>query len=387
MTRRLPGSWIQAYLAYTAESEAPEEFHKWVAVSVIAGAMQRQSFFNYEYFILYPNMYVVLVAPAGRCKKSTAMKIGRGILSDVPGISFTSDSVTRERLIMDMAQAKSTEGHSSMTAYSSEFATLLTSSGMDMVVFLTDIYDSPTEWSHKTKVGGTNKITAPWLNLVGCTTPDWISKAMPLDTIGVGLTSRIIFVYQDTPRIKPPFPKLSDAQKALRPLMVEDLAAISRIAGEFKWEGGEAEQKFSDWYTGRLERPNPVGDPRMDGYFERKPQHIIKLMMALSASQRDDTILTANDFDAALAMFEQIEVKMPKVFANVGKNPLSADYDAVEGALLGEPNGRTLGELLGMFKHSVRRDELLELLDTLGSMGKVTLAPGARYFHTLHAKS
>lgn len=217
MARRLP-NWIQGYLAYTAESESPEEFHKWTAISAIAGAMRRQSFFNYEYFLVYPNMYIILVAPAGRCKKSTAMRIGRSFLGIVPGINFTTDSVTRERLIQDLSQAKSADGHSSMTAYSSEFASLLTSSGMDMVVFLTDIFDSPNEWSHKTKIGGTNKITAPYLNLIGATTPDWIAKAMPLDTVGIGLTSRIIFVYQDTPRIKPPFPKLSDAQKALVPL-------------------------------------------------------------------------------------------------------------------------------------------------------------------------
>ncbi|MCI0558266.1 MAG: DUF3987 domain-containing protein, partial [Nitrososphaera sp.] len=185
--RKLP-NWIQAYLTFTNESESPEEYHKWVAITTIAGAMRRRAFYDMGYFVPYPNMYVVLVGPAGRCKKSTAMRIGRSILSEVPGINFTTDSVTRERLIQDLSQIYK-DGHSSMTAYSSEFATLLTSSGMDMVNFLTDIYDSPPEWSHKTKMGGTNRIKAPCLNLVGATTPDWIARAMPLDTVGIGLTS------------------------------------------------------------------------------------------------------------------------------------------------------------------------------------------------------
>ena len=200
MTNRLikGESWIKAYLAYTAESESPEEYHTWTAISVIAGALRRHVFFDMSYFMLYPNMFIVLVGPAGRCKKSTAMRLGRELLIQVPGMEFTSDSTTRERLIQDLSQAYK-DGQSALTAYSSEFASLLTSSGMDMVVFLTDIFDCPTEWTHKTKSGGTNKIKSPFLNLEGATTPDWISKAMPLDTIGIGLTSRMIFVYQDVP--------------------------------------------------------------------------------------------------------------------------------------------------------------------------------------------
>ena len=121
--RSLPAwtNWIEAYLAYTNESESPEEYHKWVAISTIAGAMRRRSFYDYGYFLAYPNMYIVLVGPAGRCKKSIAMRIGRGMLSEVPNVNFTTDSITRERLIQDLTQVTK-DGHSTMTAYSSEFA-------------------------------------------------------------------------------------------------------------------------------------------------------------------------------------------------------------------------------------------------------------------------
>jgi len=380
LTRKLP-NWIQAYLAYTAESESPEEYHLWVAISAIAGAIRRQAFFDYQYFIVYPNMYIILVGPAGRCKKSTAMRIGRDMLGAVPNINFTTDSVTRERLIQDLSQAKSVDGHSSMTAYSSEFASLLTSSGMDMVVFLTDIFDSPMEWSHKTKIGGTNKIIAPYLNLIGATTPDWIAKAMPLDTVGIGLTSRIVFVYQDTPRIKPPFPQLNDGQRALLPMLKEDLSIISNIKGEYRWENEEAKKAYEEWYESRLANPNPTGDPRLNGYFERKPVHLIKLMMILAASKHSLMTLTLDDFHAAIALFEQVEVKMSKVFANVGKNPLAVDYDDVNAAIFLHP-GIKLGELLMMFKHSVRKDELLEILETLVAVGKIIPGANQTYHHT-----
>lgn len=380
MPERLLGktSWIQAYLGYTNESESPEEYHKWVAISTIAGAMRRRSFYDYGYFLAYPNMYIVLVGPAGRCKKSTAMRIGRGMLTEVKDVNFTVDSTTRERLIQDLSQVFK-EGHSSMTAYSSEFASLLASSGMDMVVFLTDIFDSPMEWSHKTKVGGTNKIKAPCLNLCGATTPDWIAKAMPLDTVGIGLTSRIIFVYQDTPRIKPPFPVLSEGQKKLRELLVRDLSTISNVNGEYKWANDEAKQEYITWYESRVVAPNPTNDPRLNGYYERKPVHLLKLCMIIAASYRDETIITLEDYNQAQVLFSQIEAMMTRVFANVGKNPLSVDYDDVAAAVAAHP-GIKIGELMKMFKHSVDYEQMDKVLQVLTVMGQVIPNVGQTYY-------
>jgi hypothetical protein len=377
VARKLP-NFIQAYLAFTAESESPEDFHKWCAVSIIGGAMRRRCFTDMGYFLLYPNLFVVLVSPPGRCKKSTAMRIARSLLGEVPDLNFTTDSVTRERMILDMSQSFK-DGHSSMTAFSSEFASLLTSSGMDMVVFLTDIFDSPNEWSHRTKVGGTNKIKAPCLNLIGATTPDWIAKSMPLDTVGIGLTSRIIFVYQDKPRVRPAFPKLSPEQLALQPLLVHDLQQIAMIDGEYLL-APEAKAMYEEWYQGRIENPNDTGDPRLNGYFERKPMHLLKLCMIVAASFTDEKVISEEHFKLSLQLMNEAESKMPRVFASVGKNPFGADMEEVI-AYIAAADGEFVGlpEILSRMKHSLRKDELTEVLDTLVVMGVLVMAQGPKY--------
>jgi len=370
--RLIQGSWLDAYLAYTAESESPEEYHLWTGISVIAGALKRQVFFDMGYFLLYPNMYVVLVGPPGRCKKSTAMRMGRDILKGIPDQKFTADSTTREKLIINLSQAHK-DGMSAMTAHSTEFATMLTSSGMDMVVFLTDIFDCPPAWEHDTKSGGKNTIKGPFLNLLGATTPDWISRAMPLDTIGVGLTSRIIFVHQDTPREADPIPKLTPAQKALVPLLSADLMAIGHLSGEFKLSEG-ADMHYRTWYKSRLNNPNPTGDPRLSGYFERKPMHLLKLSMIVAASKRDGLVIEDIDMTDAMHIMERIEGRMTKVFIGVGKNPLNADKEAVLVALIEAGDaGMTEGELLAMFSYSLRKDELREVLETLMMVNAVKL--------------
>jgi hypothetical protein len=367
--RSLP-NWIEAYLMYTHSNEAPEEFHLWMALTTIAGVLRRNVSFDMGYFTVYPNLYTVLVSPPGRCKKSTAMRISREFLRKVDGINFTSDSISRERLIQDLSQCLK-DDQSPMTAYSSEFASLLTTSGMDMVVFLTDIYDSPSEWSHKTKMGGTQKIIAPYLNLAGGTTPDWIARSLPLDTVGIGLTSRVLFVYQDTPRKRPPRPKLTPEQIKLGDLLTYDLRLISTISGEYKLDS-EAEKVFDSWYEDRLDNPNTSGDPRLNGYFERKPVHVLKVAMIVAASRHSNLLITVDDLQLTWGLLERTEARMPKVFAAVGKNVLAFDLvQIVDAVAAGGPAGITERELMQRFVHNVRREEMAEILATLIQMGTV----------------
>lgn len=379
MPRLLP-NWISAYLAYTADQESPTEFHTWIALSTIAGVVRRRVYFDMGYFHLYPNLYVVLVSPAGLCKKSTAMRISRPMIASVPGVNFSVDSTSRERLIQDLSQAFS-DGQSAMTAYSTEFASFLTTSGMDMVVFLTDIYDCPPEWSHRTKMGGTNTIKVPCLNVQAATTPDWLAKAMPLDTIGIGLTARVIFVYSDTPRILPPFPSLSPEQKELTKLMVEDLIAISNISGQYTLDAA-AKELYEQWYLARREEFR-VTDSRLTGYFERKPMHLLKIAMILNAATTDDLVITQPVLISAMDTLTQVERTMPRAFIGVGKNPLAVDIEHVLAVILVNPEGIAFGDLLGIFKHAVRKNELEEVLDTLAAIGHITknqTEKGVKYY-------
>ncbi len=371
---------------YTHSNEAPEDFHLWMALTTIAGVLRRNVRFEMGYFTVFPNLYTVLVSPPGRCKKSTAMRISREFLRKVDGINFTSDSISRERLIQDLSQCLK-DDQSPMTAYSSEFASLLTTSGMDMVVFLTDIYDSPSEWSHKTKMGGTQKIIAPYLNLAGGTTPDWIARSLPLDTVGIGLTSRILFVYQDTPRIRPWRPKLSPEQIKLGELLAYDLRIISTLVGEFEFTD-DADKRFDQWYKDRLDNPNTSGDPRLNGYFERKPVHVLKVAMIVAASRHDELIITVDDLELTWDLLEKTEARMPKVFAAVGKNVLAFDLvQIVEAVAAAGPNGITERELMQRFVHNVRREEMAEILATLVQMDTIVVTVGAGKPSTIRLKS
>src|SRR5215831_229844 len=230
-TRKLP-DWFEAYLLYTYSTASPEIFHKWAALTVVAGALRRRVWIDHpDVFKLYPNMYTVLIGPPG-AMKGTAMRMGQRLLMQVPGFDYNADSLSREKLILDLQQSLS-GGDCALTVFSSEFGSMFSVSGPEMANFLTDIYESPDKWSYRLKNQASVTVVNACLNLMACTQPETMAKFLPIHSIGLGLTSRMPFIYADTPRDRPWRQKRDPQQDAIRDLLLNDLHVITTLRGEF----------------------------------------------------------------------------------------------------------------------------------------------------------
>lgn len=364
MPRLIKGSWLRAYLVYTNDILSPESFSLWTGISVIASALQRKVFIPVNQFMCYPNNYIILIGPPGTMK-STAMRAGREILEGaVPNLTLATDSTTREKLIINLSNALR-DGHCSMTAHSTELASFFTSSKIDMVNFLTDIYDSPLTWSHDTKLGGKNTIKAPCLNLLAATTPDSFSKEVPAETSGIGLTSRMVFQHEQKPR-KRPWRTPPDPNKAkLRDLIRQDLAQIAAMKGEYVIDP-TADAFYDEWFQTQLEKPNTSGDKALDPYFARKHTHILKLSMVVAAAERDELVIYKQDIEQAMAILKDTEVNMSNVFAGYGANPLAFSLQQVAMIILDAGiDGCSYSYLLSLFRRDVSQEDLDRVLATL----------------------
>lgn len=323
-------NWIHAYASYSAESEAPDKFHFWTAVSVIAGALRRRVWLDMGYFVWVPNFYIIFVAPPGIVSKSTTAQIGMTLLREVPGIKFGPDVVTWQAL--SMALASSTElfplpdgtfmPMSALTIVSGELGTFFNPNDREMVDLLVALWDGQQGTFMKTtKTQGNDAIQNPWVNILGCTTPAWIAGNFPEYLIGGGFTSRCIFVYSDAKRHLNAYPGLTLPRTFLdtRRKLIEDLATIAGLCGEYKLTP-DAVTFGMKWYDAHYKsRPPWLDNDRFGGYLARKQTHIHKLALIISAAQRNDLLITDTDLDVAIKIIETIEADMPKVFANIGR--------------------------------------------------------------------
>lgn len=376
---RALGDWLTSYLAYTSQSLAPERFHIWTGLSLLASAARRNVWIEWSYEMTYPNLYVLLAGPPG-CGKTIAMGIGKKMLFQVPEVRFTPNSGSLKQVINEILGAYSeTTGQSAVTVCSSEFATLINTSGMAMVEFLTDIFDCPSpQWVHKTEGAGERVLKNPCLNLLACATPEWIAKSMPIDLIGVGLTSRIVFCYQSKPRMLDHWnPKLDADTVTLGRMLAQDLAYIARHArGELRMTQ-EADELYNSWWREHQRSTGDGIDPRISGYYARKNLHALKLTQLLAVGRRDTGLIEPEDVTDSLSILSAVEQDMPRVFSGVGKNPLAQDLDAIFAYMIARAEeGVTLGELLSRFYFSVQKEELESILSSLTTIGSVRYDAG-----------
>lgn len=337
---RIFKDWISAFEDYTQFGEAPSHFYRWCAISAIAGALRRKVYLNQVYFRWYCNEFVILVAPPGIVSKSTTVEIAMSLLRRVDTIRFGPDVITWQALVKSFAECLDTfelpdgsrEDMSALTIASSEFGNLMAPGDREMVDLLVSLWDGKQGTFRKeTKGSGNDEVKNPWINMIACTTPAWISGNFPEYMIGGGFMSRCVFVYAEEKRNYVAYPGLAvtgvDIAK-MEAELIADLTAISNLSGEFGMTQ-EAVEWGVDWYKRHYESKGNglLGDSRFGGYVARKQTHLHKLAMIFSASRSEDLIITAGDLARADTELTALEKDLPKVFDRVGKTTDSVNAD------------------------------------------------------------
>lgn len=325
MGRRLE-DWIDSYMDATDNTEPPESFRRWVAISAIAAALQRKCWLQWDKK-LYPNLYVILVAPPGKARKGTSISPIASMVKRL-GVPLSAEAITREALIQAMAasetetemDAETTLKHSSLTVISPELTVFLGYQNSSLISNITDWYDCSDTWQYVTKTSGADHISGVFLNLLGATTPDLLRTALPLDAIGGGLTSRMLFIYEENKGKKVALPFQSDEDKRKMEDLYRDLEEIHKMKGQFTVTPGFLSD-YEYWYMNEAEK---IGTPlpKLAGYVERRPTHLLKLCQIMAAS-RGTMVIDKIDMLRARANLMSIEPGMASVFGGIGASPVA----------------------------------------------------------------
>ena len=370
MQRKLD-DWISSFIECTQNSEPPETYRLWTAISCIASVLQRKCQLNWGALTFYPNMYIVLVGPPA-ARKGTAMNLGKPLLDNLQ-IKMAAEAITREALIRELKNSTdmmATESgkmyyHSSLTIWSQELTVFLGYQNHQLMSDLTDWYDCRNQWTYRTKNMGTDEIIGVYVNIFGATTPDLIRTTMPLDAIGGGLTSRMVFVFEENKGRVCAYPALSEHEKDLLEKLHYDLARIHMLSGQFKTTN-EFLDRWMYWYPYQEANP-PFTDPRFAGYIERRANHVMKLSMICNASRTDSMLVDVPDLERAIEFIELTEKKMTKSFSGVGRLS-TADVMTRVMADVGMAKKMSFSELLTRYKTDIDKKGLENLLESLQAM-------------------
>lgn len=359
-------------------SEAPESFLIWSGLFCISSVLKRKVKFSREWtkhYEIWPTTYLIFVGPPGVARKSTSAKYVEKLLLRLNSeiilvhpahVNFGPTSGSAAALVKEMSET--IDG--SMTVIAGEFGNIVRVLPAETYDFFTKMFDNDATYKHSTIGRGLEAVLNPSLNLFGCTTPDWIEQNQGY-MLGGGFAARTIFVFEERARQYRLFYKdvgrpLDELEKVEEDLTY-DLKIIGDIQGEFKPENKELADDMEAWYQDYMPRPVDKG---AETFKARKHIHTIRTAGLLSLCERNDLIITKEHWAGALELIRDVEKKLSRGLASVGRNPYaSVLYEVLDFIDLHGPVKR--GKILKNFFNDVGPEDVIRILEVLSTSGEI----------------
>ena len=313
--------WFHDYHEYTALSEPPSAFHFACALTCLGAALKRSVFFDKGYYKVFPNMAIVLIAPTGKCRKTSATNVALTLARDV-GINIMSERVTPEALVMALGGKEVSAG----LVYAPELAVFLGRQKYleGMVPLLTSLFDCPDRWTSQTIGRGQTQLANVALSMLAASTLEWFIEALPREAFSGGFMSRLLFVIQEETSREFALPVRPAGHLGER--LKEDLLSMMALKGEATLSA-PARAWYETWYT--RHHHTQVEDAKFAGYHERKPDHLLRIAMVLRIAAAQSLLIEDEDLIQACAILDWLEAHLPRAFAAVQASAAGTTHERI----------------------------------------------------------
>jgi hypothetical protein len=382
-------NFLEQYIELNKGTEIPESFALWCGLAGISASLGRRVWMDMGVFTVYPNLYILLVAESGRCRKSTSIGLIENLLRALdPSPNLISQTVTKEALIDSLKKVRGDEDKKILSSYAEgfvivdEFSNFLNKKSYQdgLGAFLIPLYDCRNVFEARTRGGGISRLENLCLGILSASTVDWIRTAIPAEAIGAGLTSRFIFVPETPGEISPvAIPRFSAMKKQLQEILMKKLMKISQISGEISFAGEEAEKFYTKIYEEFFKSSGLFSNPYLAGYASRKYVHLLKIAIcfAVSDGSSEKPSIKIQHLQAANALLNSLEPRLPAVLAQIA----SSDKGSIEKAIyesISRSGGLTKVGILQNFSYRISSLELDDVLRTLIHARKIEAGSNGR---------
>jgi hypothetical protein len=316
-------NWINAYKEFCASASTPPLFAHWAAIGAISAALERRVWINTAQGTLFPNMFIMLVAPPG-CGKDQAIGPALSMLSSIP-VSLGPYNTTQKGIIDHlMGQLKTFQyrGRSVEYCYSCfvapEFGNLMPTWNPELSALFNDLYNAPLSYVERTRGAGKALVLInPCVSILAGAQPAFINSIMPEAAFSMGFPSRFVMLYWDKPTPQPLFENLKPTNQTRKPtplqLLTSDLKSISSMTGELQILPDA--QKLLEALNASSTMLGPP-HPKLATYRARRVLHILKLCMIYAAATGSRAI-SGDIVNSVVSDLIEAETTMPSIFAHI----------------------------------------------------------------------
>ena len=335
-----PKTFLHRYLELNAGTEIPESFALWSGLCSLSVVMGRNVYMDMGTYKIYPNLYVILVAGSGKCRKSTAIGVMEKLVQDVtPPPKLIAQKITTEGLIQTLRDEPKQPGVVKLSTKPrnpcdgfvivDEMAMFLNKKSHEtgLSPLLIQLFDCKSKIVYTTKTHGDEVLENTCLGMLSASTFDWLKNAFNEESIGSGLTSRIIFVYVQEPPPPVAITSFSKKKEMIQGKLKRRLNAIRKIKGVMRFSTNGA-LWYENWYNKFYEESELYENKTLSGYASRRGVHMIKIAMLIAGSHKTLQI-TEHHLITADALLAKAEIDMPSVMSLIITNDTGANAELV----------------------------------------------------------
>lgn len=348
------------------ERTSPDSFITMGFYYMFSAALQRKVWLQSDLHPIFPNIYVLLVAPAAVGKGLVLSPVTsllkfhkkkslnesehltqeqKALLDDIAIgkknkdsderllIPVGADATTYEALLRYLAKATGSviykqDGQTKIYTHASvcfcleEASSLFRKHTEDVVNLLVKAWDCG-DYTYDTKTQGKDVIKRACINFLAGTTPSFMQRVFTDELLTEGYASRTIFVYESTNRfnrlrIPDPTAEQLNAYKDI----AEHLGRVAKLYGRVEFTA-EAEEFLEDWWCNIHPTKKINSSDKLDSYYGRKNLHVQKLAMAVHFSDNVSMTIPKQAVIKALELLELVERKMHLAICISNTNPIA----------------------------------------------------------------
>lgn len=304
------------------------------------------------------------------------------LLKKVPNFQMGPTTASWQGMIADMAANMEMDydlGDGQITKLcqctvaSSELGNFLKPRDGEFLDTMISLWDGDTIDKKLIKEGGSLYIENPILNLIGCTTPSWITLNIPEHMLEGGLLSRVIMVYGD--KIDHPVAYPGDHVpfniKLIEQGLIDRLTEMDRLKGPIKLSD-EAKRWGTEWYD-RMKTGALDGDEKTRDRITRKQTHVHKLAIILAIARGSTRQIELCDLQRAVLEIDKLADYRSTIVAAVGRSADAVLADALLAVIAKRgKNGMKLAEAYREVREQIPSGaQFRDLLDGLIKSGMV----------------
>lgn len=278
--------FVSKYVEYASGvTDSPLDFHQLLAIATVGSVLGRSRYIQFGEFRIYPNFWMIILAPTAFYRKSTALMIAQRILSSCrPGTIYPTE-FSHEKIQAILQQ--NPQG----TFYYYEFRTLMGLLSRDYMAgtksMLTELFDNPDTYSRST-LGSNICITDPCISLISATTCDWFLSSIRQGDIEGGFLNRFAYVFSDHKLKDQAIPPHADPVK--RATVYKMLAETYEYNKNLDWEmelTEDSRKMYEHFYSKFINMFEDI-NPQYRNLFVRLNIYCLKIAIILQVCYKGD---------------------------------------------------------------------------------------------------